>query len=100
MCQQDSLFPFTHVVDVRQAMESLDYCEMVSLAEIFGQWAFNEEGLDDDRRTQLVQWSADYERIAVFVGERWRATASDDPVSLIQFVARNAFAEKPTVHRE
>lgn len=90
MGQQYAAFPFTHVVDVRQAMETLDYSEMVALAELFGHWAINEENLDGFQRTKTLQWSADYERIAAFVGERWQASASNAPTSLMQFIAQTA----------
>ena len=75
MGQRDSDYPFTHAVDVRQAMETLDYSEMMALAELFGNWAINEENLDGFQRTKTLQWSADYERIAAFAGERWQASA-------------------------
>ncbi len=88
MFHQEAAFPFTHAVDVRQAMETLDYSEMLALAELFSHWAINEENLDGFQRTRTLQWSADYERIADFVGERWQAAALDENISLLQFVAR------------
>lgn len=91
MRHQDPQPPFTHHVDVKQAMETLDHGEMVALAEMFGNWAINEEGLDDDQRTKVLMWSADYERVAAFAGKAWRASMPGNAVSLVQFVARNAF---------
>lgn len=90
MGQRDSEYPFTHVVDVRQAMETLDYSEMLALAELFGHWVISEEDLNGFQRTKALQWSADYERIAAFVGDQWKASGSDENVSLMQFIVRAA----------
>ncbi len=73
-------------------METLDYREMIALAGLFENWAFNEPSLADDQRTRFLQWSADYERISAFCGEGWRASGEEASNGLIAFMARRALA--------
>jgi hypothetical protein len=80
--------PDTYAVDVDQALETLDYQEMVALSEMFERWALTETKIDSERRTQLIQWSADYERIAEFCGSAWTATEPEEPPSAMPFIAR------------
>lgn len=80
--------PYTHVVDIDQALETLDHAEMVALSEMFERWALTEHTIDSERRTQLIQWAADYERIAEYCGPDWAATDPREPPSLLPFVAR------------
>ena len=79
--------PVTHSVPVLEAMELLDHIEMVALSEMFARWALTEERLEPHNRTKLIQLSSDYERIAVFAGEGWRAQRSESPQPLIVFTA-------------
>lgn len=81
--------PTTHSVDVEQAMESLNYEEMQALAELYVGWAFNEENIDADWRTKLIQWASDYEAIANFCGSDWKATSAL-PGEMMGFMARMA----------
>jgi hypothetical protein len=84
--------PYTHAVRIEQAMATLDYREMIALAQLFEDWAFNEPSLADDQRTMFLQWSADYERISAFCGEGWKASGEETPNGLIAFIARRALA--------
>lgn len=80
--------PQTHVIDVQRAMATLDYAEMVALAELYSDWALNEANLDGNQRTKLIQWSTDYERIAAFCGASWKASMPEYPPDAIAFIAR------------
>ena len=52
----------------------LDYADMIALSEMCRQWAVYEAGLTPERRTRMIKYSADLERIAEWVGPRWKAT--------------------------
>ncbi|MBX3562474.1 MAG: hypothetical protein KF780_11760 [Sphingomonas sp.] len=84
----------THHVDVDQALATLDYREMVALSKMFERWALNEENITDERRTDLIKWSADYEALAAFAGSDWIATDPTEPPSLIVFMARRELASR------
>ena len=79
--------PVTYRVDVRAAMELLDYVELVGLSDMFARWAIWDEGLKPESRTRLIQLSSDYEQIAAFAGEGWRAERTESPPPLIVFAA-------------
>ena len=81
--------PETHVVDVDHAMKTLDHVEMVALAEMYERWIVTEDKIRDDQRTKLVQWASDYERIAAFCGESWKASEPEDPPGVIAFLAQS-----------
>ena len=51
--------PVTYGVDIDHAMATLGYREMVALAGMFERWALTEEKIDGERRTQLIEMSAD-----------------------------------------
>lgn len=80
--------PNTHIIDPERAMRTLDHAEMIALSEMYARWAFNETNLDGDQRTKLIQWSADYEQIAAFCGQGWKASAPETPPDPVAFVAR------------
>ncbi len=80
--------PETHVINVQQATDTLDYDEMISLSAMYDRWAFAEESLAPEHRTRLVQLSADYESIAQHVGPSWIAPDATGRVDAVQFVAR------------
>jgi len=80
--------PETHIIDVDRAMATLDYVEMVALAEMYERWAFTEPNITPEQRTMLIQWSADYEIIAAYSGCGWVASDPESPVDAITFVAR------------
>jgi hypothetical protein len=83
----------THCVNVEQAMETLDHAEMIALAVMFERWALTEEKISADRRTQLIQWSADYEAIADHVGPGWQASNPAPDMDVMRFIARMELKE-------
>ena len=80
--------PVTHAIDWDTAMRRLDHDDMVALAVLYCDWANNEARISDDQRTKLIQWSADYERIAAYAGPGWRASHPEEPPSAEVFLAR------------
>lgn len=82
--------PITRKVDVLQALETLDYSEMVALSEMFARWAMFEEKLDDLHRSGLAESALDYAMVAGYCGPEWRATNPEDPPDAIAFMARDA----------
>ena len=79
----------TYFVDPEWARAELDYRDMVALSGMFRRWAIHEtaETMSPDRRTRMIQYSADFERIADFVGEGWIASAPSEEMSLPKFLA-------------
>jgi hypothetical protein len=75
-------------VDPLRALETLDYVEMLALAEMYERWALTEENVSGEQRTKLIQWSSDYEQIAEFIGPGWRASNPESPPGLIAFLAK------------
>jgi hypothetical protein len=60
---------------------------MVALSHMFQRWAIDEENIEPENRTELIQWSADLERLAGWVGESWRAVAPSSEMPLVKFIA-------------
>ena len=56
--------PITYMVDIDFALEELDHADMVALSHMFQRWAIDEENIEPENRTELIQWSADLERLA------------------------------------
>ena len=71
---RDQCKPHTHHVNIDQAMASLSYRDMLALAGMLERWALHSEAISSDDRTMLMLWSADYERIAEFVGPDWESS--------------------------
>jgi len=80
--------PQTHDVDCEEARRTLDYTDMVALAELYRDWALHEEKITDEQRARLMLWSADYECIAEFSGPSWTALDPDTPPGPAVFIAR------------
>lgn len=80
--------PVTHHVDCQAAMQTCDYDDMVALAMLYCDWALNEQKISNEQRTMLMQWSADYERIAAYAGPGWCASQPVEPPPAEVFLAR------------
>jgi len=74
-------------VDPDKACDELDYADMVALAEAFRRWAVYELDVPPERRTELIKYSADYERLAEWVGSEWRARSKAVKRPLMKFLA-------------
>jgi hypothetical protein len=80
--------PATHGTDAEAMRDELDYQDMIALSGMYRRWAIYEAGFTPERRTTLMAWSADLERIAAWVGPGWRGPSSTSETSLLQFLAR------------
>ncbi len=60
---------------------------MIALADAFRRWAIYEMDLTPERRTELIKYSADYERLAEWVGSQWRAQAKGGRPTLMKLLA-------------
>jgi hypothetical protein len=79
----------TYFVESDWALAELDYRDMVALSGMFRRWAVYEAGeaMRPDQRTRMIQYSADFERIADFVGEGWISSAPSEDMPLPKFLA-------------
>jgi len=79
----------TYHVNAEWARAELDHADMVALSGMFRRWAIYETGdwVTPSRRTGLIKWSADLERIAEWVGEGWKASEPSEEPSLIKHMA-------------
>jgi len=78
--------PVTYGADAEAVSDELDYEDMVALSGMFRRWAIYEAGFTPEQRTGLMAWSADFERLAVWVGKGWRA-ANPPEKPLLKFMA-------------
>jgi hypothetical protein len=59
---------------------------MIAHSGMFRRWAIYEGRFTPEQRTGLMAWSADFKRLAVWVGKGWRA--ADPPEKpLLKFLA-------------
>ena len=81
--------PLTHSTDPDTVRDELGYEDMVALSGMFRGWAVYEPRFTPEQRTGLIAWSADLERLAVWVGPGWRAAnpALGD-THVLKFLAR------------
>jgi hypothetical protein len=89
--------PYTHAVRIEQAMATLDYREMIALAQLFEDWAFSHSASDGDRNTWFLQIALDYGQIADFCGASWTASDQENSPSLMAFIARRELALRRSV---
>jgi len=69
--------------------DELDYEDMVALSGMFRRWAVYEPRVTPEQRIGMIAWSADFERLASWLGPGWRAanpTLGDTHV--LKFLAR------------
>lgn len=72
---------------------------MVTLSGMFRRWAIYErdESITPAQRTLLIQLSADYERIAEWVGPDWLASDPSEEVPVSRFLADLGRRDSSTV---
>ncbi len=80
--------PVTYRISARAAADELDYADMVALAEMFQRWSLDEPGISPADRTKLAEYSADYERLAEWVGFSWKASQPSDRQPVMRLLAR------------
>ena len=80
--------PLTHGGNADYLAAELDYDEMLALAGLFRQWAISQNTFKPEQRTQLIALSADFEELAQWAGEGWRAFDPSNEMSMLRFLAR------------
>ena len=85
---RDTAPPKMHEYNAYYLVEELDYKDMVALSGLFRQWALYETKFTPEKRTRLIAWSADLERLAEWVGEGWRASDPSPEMPVLAFLAR------------
>ena len=79
--------PAMYRVCPQEMSDELDYTDMVALSGLFRRWAIYGTTTTPEQNTRLIEWSADFERLAEWVGRQWRAANPDTPPSLVKFLA-------------
>jgi len=80
--------PITYDTDPDIICNELDYEDMIALSGMFRRWAVYEAKFSPERRTGLMLWSADLERIAAWVGKGWRAADPSPEMHFLKFIAK------------
>jgi hypothetical protein len=76
--------PVTYGAVVQWLINELHYTDLIALSGMFRRWAIHEADLEPELRTEFIMHSADFERIAEWVGPHWRAAdPSDEPSMLV-----------------
>jgi len=86
--QRDSPPPKLHECDAYYLRDELDYEDMIALSGLYRQWAIYETRFTPEQRTKLIAWSADLERLAEWVGERWQASGPSPEMPMLTFLAK------------
>ena len=75
--------------DPSVARDELDYTDMIALSGMFRRWAMHEAETRSrpPDRTRLIELSADYERLAEWVGPEWKASYPSPHPPLTKFLA-------------
>lgn len=78
----------------------LDYDEMLALAGLCRQWAIGKNKFKPEQRTQLIALSADFEELAQWAGEGWRASDPSNEASMLRFFARRVLHNSSVIKLE
>jgi hypothetical protein len=87
----------THGGDALALSEQLDFEEMMALSGLFRLWAVYEDKFAPEQRTRLIGMSADFEELAKWVGEGWRASDPPAEMTIFQFLARQALENRNVI---
>ena len=79
--------PITYRVAPSAAEAELDYADMIALSGMFRRWAIYEANVTPEQRTRLIEYSADFERLAAWTGQDWRASNPSPRPTLLKFLA-------------
>jgi hypothetical protein len=80
----------THGGDAERLSAEFDFEEMVALSGHFRLWALYGLQLSPEQRTKVIGYSADFEALAHWAGEGWRATDPTGAMPMFTFLARRA----------
>ena len=81
--------PVTSFANPIAIRDELDYEEIIVLSGMFRRWALYEPAFTSEQRTNLIAWSADFERIAAWVGQGWIGpSTSSSEMPLLRLLAQ------------
>jgi|SRR5665811_639127 len=81
--------PSTSFANPIAIRDELDYEEIIVLSGMFRRWALYEPAFTSEQRTDLIAWSADFERIAAWVGQGWTTpTTSSSEMPLLRLLVQ------------
>ena len=89
--------PLTHGGNADYLAAELDYDEMLALAGLCRQWAIGRNRFNPEQRTELIAMSADFEELAQWAGEGWRASDPSDENSVLRFLARRVLRQSSVI---
>jgi len=70
------------------------------LSGIFRRWALYDTTISPDFRTELIGYSADFEQLARWAGERWRAADPSDALPVLRMLIRRACKRSSVIKLE
>ena len=79
-----------HGGDAERLTDEFDYDDMVALSGLFRLWALYSVKLSPEDRTELIGYSADFEALAHWAGEGWRAADPSGAMPVFTLLARRA----------
>jgi hypothetical protein len=79
-----------HGGNAERLSDEFDYEDMVALSGLFRLWALYSPALSSEYRTELIGYSADYEALASWAGEGWRASDPSGTMPVSMHLARMA----------
>jgi hypothetical protein len=80
----------THGGDAERLSAEFDYEELIALSGLFRLWALYSPKLSPEQRTEVIGFSADFEALAHWVGESWRASDPSGAMPVFTLLARRA----------
>ena len=92
--------PLTHGGNADYLAAKLDYTEMLALSGLFRQWAIDKNKFKPAQRTELIAMSADFEELAQWAGEGWRASDPSNEASVFRFLARRVLRHNSVIRLE
>lgn len=90
----------THGGNAELLSNELDYEEMVILSGLFRRWALYNTTYSPDFRTELIGYSADFEQLAQWAGERWRAADPSGALPVSQMLIKRARKRRSVIKLE
>jgi hypothetical protein len=90
----------THGGNADRLYAEFDYEDMIALSGIFRVWALYDPKLSPEQRTELIGYSADFEALAQWAGEGWRASDPSGAMPVFTLLARRARSRSSVIKLE
>jgi len=89
-----------HGGDAERLSAEFDYADMIALSGLFRLWALYSPKLSPEQRTELIGYSADFEALAQWAGEGWRAADPSCEMPAHKILARRARSRSSIIKLE